>query len=144
MKLYTIFFSLMILLSCSGTNDPEVADKLSLIDYLDRSCSVRIPTKSMKQSYVDSWSLSNDTLSLIIRFQNTCNSKYSEDINIVGNNLHILLTDTSTQHGRCTCDHASICIVQVLDGNQVNIDFDVKFYAQENFTNCIDTLLTIR
>lgn len=144
MKSTSILFLMVILLSCTGTNNSEVEDQLSLMTYEDQPCVTTKRSKIVKQNYLDSWVLNNDTLKLVFKFQNSCGSAYSEYIDISGHDLHITLTDTATQHARCVCEHTSICRVHILEGSQVGINLDIKFYAQNNYSNCLDTLITIR
>jgi len=123
-------------------------DELNSITYvncIDVPChSPNTLNKSLSSDdYLHGYSYTNDTLRIDFKFENTCSSAYKDSTSINENNIYISLEDTSRWHARCICSHESYFWYHIENIDKINLILDIKFYAQDNFITCVDTLLNL-
>ena len=82
-------------------------------------------------------------MELDFRFYNTCNSAYQESTMINDNTVYIALKDTASAHARCRCLQRNMLWYNIKNTEIIRIILDIKFYAHDDYTPCVDTLLAL-
>ncbi len=160
MRRLIYYFStpLLIILICifaSCDNYQEQMDSLTPTDplieidppvknytFYDYGCPDQVLGKTLQTgNYLYEWEVNNDLLNLDFRFINTCGSIYMDSVLFMQDTISICLTDTARSHARCICEHQCQFEFLVEGMDHIPLLMEIKFYAQDVYTACVDTLL---
>ncbi len=92
-------------------------------------------------SFLDSTVYENGVLHLYFGFGSVCGSAFKDSALVDNERLMLFLSDTSTTHARCPCDHNCEFALALQQKEKFDLTLSIKFYAQNTFTTCLDTML---
>ena len=123
----------------------EETPPISFLDYNEFPCnSPNAEGKSsISNDYLYGYTFIHDTLEIEFRFDNTCGSMYQDSTRIEDRTIYFALKDTASEHYRCICEHRSISLFDVENTDWIRLILDIKFYAQDEYTACLDTVLSL-
>lgn len=133
-----------ILSNCDNQQGPLDNQQDLLHEYLsfnDMVCDGLFGKSLQGNYFLHDWFLNDDILSLDFRFNNTCGSAYQNSVSIMQDTISICLTDTARVHARCVCEHQCQFQFRVEGLDDIRLLMEIKFYAQDNYISCVDTLL---
>jgi len=135
-------FLIFIVFSNCDIDKNQHTEFLSFEDFVCGSGN-KVANESINDDFLYDWQLEGNKLKLDFRFDAVCNSAYSDDVITENNSIHIFLDDTASVHARCICPHQSIFLFLIEDVDDIRLILDIKFYASDEFTTCVDTLLKL-
>jgi len=138
-----ILFLIFIVFSNCNIDKNQHTDFLSFEDFVCGSSNKVADISINNDDYLYDWQLVGNILNLDFRFDAVCLSAYSSDVIAENDSIHIFLEDTASVHARCICLHKSIFRFSIEDVPEIRLVLDIKFYAFDEFTTCVDTLLHI-
>ena len=145
--LYLFSTPLLIMLVCvlaTCDNEQEQIDPLiEYIAYNDLGCPIDLFKTLQNNDYLYDWQLNDDLLSFDFRFSNTCGRAYKDSVSIMQDTISICLTDTSTMHARCICEHQCQFefLVEGTDHIQLLMEIGIRVDGEYVYHPCVDTLL---
>ena len=133
----------ILILSCSNQASTENNEQINYLSKKEHGC---ISQKRMTETDNDvdfSWSFNNNNLQLNFFFPTHCSAQCSDSVKVNDNSIVIMLEDTCSDGSRCICRIKEEFNFQVVDCNQLNIDFYYKAYASDNYYTLVDTLINL-
>ena len=137
-----ILFLIIVAFSNCNVDKNQQTDFLSFEDFICGSDN-KVTDSSINDDFLYDWQLVGNVLNLDFRFDTVCLSAYSSDVIAENDSIHIFLEDTASVHARCICPHKSIFRFYIEDVPEIRLVLDIKFYASDEFTTCVDTLLQL-
>ena len=128
-----------------STSSEEKIDAVSYLNHYEFPCnSPNTEGKSsVRDDYLYGYTFIDDTLEIEFRFDDTCGSMYEDSTTIDDRMIYIALKDTASVHYRCICEHRSRFLFGVGDTGWIRLILDIKAYAQDEYTTCVDTVLSL-
>ena len=123
----------------------EKNQHLCFISFEDFVCGSanKVAEEFTTNDYLYDWQLVGNKLKLDFRFRPVCGSAYGDSVISGDKTIHIFLADTASIHARCICEHQSIFWFSIEDVESIRLTLDIKFYASDDYTTCVDTLLQL-
>ena len=137
-----ILFLIFIVFSNCGIDKNQHTDFLSFEDFVCGSGN-KVAKVSTNNDYLYDWQLDGNKLKLDFRFRPVCGSAYGDSVISGDKTIHIFLADTASIHARCICEHQSIFWFSIEDVESIGLTLDIKFYASDDYTTCVDTLIIL-
>lgn len=138
MKKYIISIALLSLFSCKeSTFTPQPASGSSQLIFVGANQSEclgetsQMSVKADSCASFDSAKVDGEILTVVIKQKAFCNSKFTMNQRITGNNVVLNADDTTTEASRCTCNYNLTYTFTGVKTGLYKIDYFGKVYSND-------------